>query len=102
MNLERKCQIQKRQIESFQNQIKDLEKDIAIEKRKNSLLMDRINLYELKISSVEDIKRELFQEIEEVRRIKENYQKAVSEAHEMKNQYSLKFKKLIGRFLLQI
>lgn len=102
MNLEKKCQLQKRQIESFQNRIKDLEKEIAVLKRTNGILSDKLNLYEARISSIEDIKRELFQEIEEVKEIKENYRKAVSDAHEVKRQYSLRFKKLIGRFLLKL
>lgn len=102
MNLAKKCQIQKRQIDSFQSRIKDLEKEIATLKIENTALMDKINLYESKIESVESVKREFYQEIEEVKEIKEKYQKAVFDAHDVKKQYSMKFKKLIGRFLLKI
>lgn len=95
MNLTRKIEMQERRITSLQNQNERLKKDNSNLKSENEMLSNKIVAYEYQLTSIEDIRKEYLNGIDELKEIQKNYQQVIYDARRSKQQYIKKCKQLM-------
>lgn len=102
MNFKRRYESQKRRNASLLERNESLRIQNENLRRKNELLYDEIELYKYQMQSIEEIKNEYMNGLEELREARDCYKEAIREAQIIKSEYSKKFKKVVKNLSRQI